>query len=491
ENAEITIEPLKSSNLILQPYASYANNNSYNHDSGCTFKNKKEYSFTFSLMQDFSGIPNIYLNEYYLPASGFNFDDSVTASFFEQLGIAANQEMFTISALVPPYFDDSEYTTQTLQAVLAENYVYRDFVYSSYTQLEQSEYLDEVFRSLPAELIETGNKENTAETLNSIRHYLDETCEYTLSPGRTPSTRDFVNYFLLENNAGYCMHYATAGTLLARHFGIPARYCEGYIVSADMMEKGTENDDGSVTITIPDSASHAWCEYYVNGYGWIPFEFTPGYYDNAAPPESQYTETSTTTETSITETTVHTETETSAEITTSVPQQQDMTTSDISDSQSAAKDNSIAVSSSAMKVLSVIIITFIVIAAIAILMIVLRRLSLNRRKQQFNCKDKKNAVICIYNYLCRILMIEGIKPENMQMLDYADHVKILLDTMNLEGNGAKEIILAALAADMGGKTPSDENINAYSAYVSILAEQITKKKPWYKLFIFKYLHHLI
>ncbi|MFR6496913.1 MAG: transglutaminase-like domain-containing protein [Ruminococcus sp.] len=62
--------------------------------------------------------------------------------------------------------------------------------------------------------------------------------------GKTPRTRDFVNFFLLENQKGYCVHYATAGTILARHLGIPARYCEGYLVGEDILDSASVDSDG-------------------------------------------------------------------------------------------------------------------------------------------------------------------------------------------------------------------------------------------------------
>ncbi len=489
ENTKITIEPIKRSSAILQPYASYTDSGSYKYDYGCSVKNKKKYSFSLSLIQDFSNISDMHINEYYLPSSGFNFSDSITASFFKQLDLNEEQDMFTISALVPPYLDNSEYTTQSLQAILAENYVYRDFVHDSYTNIEDDDSMGEVFASLPAELISTGNNGSSSEILNAIRSYLAEQCEYTLSPGRTPSTREFVNYFLLENNAGYCMHYATAGTVIARHFGIPARYCEGYIISADMMQNGTENKDGSVTIDIPDSASHAWCEYYADGYGWIPFEFTPGYYDNAPPEEPAYTETSITSETSVTQTTA--ETETVKETTVSASSVSTTAADDeshVSDDRSSANAVSF---DKAFKAVFKIFISLMITAAIAGMVVILRRISIDKRNKRFFSYDRKYVVISIYKHLCRLLRIEKIESENMQMLDFAENVKTSLDSRDLDGNIAKEIILSALAADMGGKEPSEENLKVYAEYVSALGENIIKSKPWYNKIIMKYVLHLI
>lgn len=77
---------------------------------------------------------------------------------------------------------------------------------------------------------------------------------------------DFVRYFL-ESGRGYCIHFATAGTLLLRMQGIPARYVTGYVAQLGADGRGEALDRDA----------HAWVEVYINGYGWYPVEMTPGY----------------------------------------------------------------------------------------------------------------------------------------------------------------------------------------------------------------------
>ena len=59
-----------------------------------------------------------------------------------------------------------------------------------------------------------------------------------------------MEYFLTENKKGYCMHFASAGVLLLRAAGVPARYVEGYVVN-----------EGDITpetwLAVPDSQAHA------------------------------------------------------------------------------------------------------------------------------------------------------------------------------------------------------------------------------------------
>ncbi len=93
--------------------------------------------------------------------------------------------------------------------------------------------------------------------------------QYDLSPGKLPdeveSVEDFLDYFLLKTQKGYCSHFATAFVLIARSQGIPARFVQGFYVPRD----------GQGTITVKSSMAHTWPEVYLEGIGWIPFEPTP------------------------------------------------------------------------------------------------------------------------------------------------------------------------------------------------------------------------
>ena len=44
---------------------------------------------------------------------------------------------------------------------------------------------------------------------------------------------DFLQYTLERSGHGYSVHYATAAVLMLRYMGVPARYVEGYYLSAE------------------------------------------------------------------------------------------------------------------------------------------------------------------------------------------------------------------------------------------------------------------
>ena len=145
--------------------------------------------------------------------------------------------------------------------------------------------------------------------LQALRDHFEQDYQYSMMPGTTPFNRDTVDYFLSEQKRGYCVHFAASSTLILRRMGIPARYVEGYVVNPSDIVDGeiykepasdwiigadgldisaTEAVTGSdgeealkpgqiavVDAEIPDANAHAWTEVYIDGYGWIPYEFTP------------------------------------------------------------------------------------------------------------------------------------------------------------------------------------------------------------------------
>ena len=134
----------------------------------------------------------------------------------------------------------------------------------------------------------SGNKDTIDEELTQ---YFIDNYPYTMRPGRTPEGEDFVNYFLTTNKKGLCAHFASAATLVFRHYGIPARYVEGYAVSyltvtdSEIIEGADYDDwfDGDnelgetavVSVDIDDSMAHGWVEIYDDEFGWIPVDVTP------------------------------------------------------------------------------------------------------------------------------------------------------------------------------------------------------------------------
>ncbi len=171
---------------------------------------------------------------------------------------------------------------------------YVNFVYDAYTRLPD-DGLDKIKEKYNGEILKNNNVYYCIDEAISA---VQDGTKYTLSPGKLPKGKDFVEYFLYESKEGYCTYYATAATVILRAMGVPARYVEGYVIKTneinskntiyknDEIKKYFKEDNGtSVTnefeeseyaeVNVLDSAAHAWVEVYIEEIGWVPIEVTP------------------------------------------------------------------------------------------------------------------------------------------------------------------------------------------------------------------------
>ena len=100
----------------------------------------------------------------------------------------------------------------------------------------------------------------------AVAEYVRSAAEYDIAPEVLPQGEDFCVWFLTQAKTGYCVHFATAATAMLRALEIPARYVTGY---AAWMQAGQATP-------VTQAQAHAWTEYYVDGWGWIRLEATPG-----------------------------------------------------------------------------------------------------------------------------------------------------------------------------------------------------------------------
>jgi transglutaminase-like putative cysteine protease len=105
------------------------------------------------------------------------------------------------------------------------------------------------------------------EAVYALEHYFrNAPFRYTLTPnlsGGEPALAEF----MLRSHAGYCQMFSGAMALVLRMHGIPARVAVGFTPG---------KLHGTDTYDVNDRDAHAWVEAYFPGWGWIPFEPTPG-----------------------------------------------------------------------------------------------------------------------------------------------------------------------------------------------------------------------
>jgi hypothetical protein len=74
--------------------------------------------------------------------------------------------------------------------------------------------------------------------------------------------------FVVQTREGYCQYFAGAMALMLRYLGVPARVAVGFSSGRYDAHRGVW--------TVTDHEAHAWVEAWFAGYGWLPFDPTPG-----------------------------------------------------------------------------------------------------------------------------------------------------------------------------------------------------------------------
>ncbi len=101
---------------------------------------------------------------------------------------------------------------------------------------------------------------------DSLLNFFRSNYEYS-QKANIPADSDILLNFLFEEKKGHCQLYATAGALLLRLAGIPARYAEGFLV--------TDYDSTNRCWFARQSNAHAWIEAWdENSQSWVVIDPT-------------------------------------------------------------------------------------------------------------------------------------------------------------------------------------------------------------------------
>lgn len=317
---------------------------------------------------------------------------------------------------------------------------YRAKVRDSFTNMPDD------IKSLIEELmgpVSAGSYADKVAYIERVKQFLQENYSYTVKPGKVPEGIDFLEYFLKESKKGYCTYFASAATMMFRYAGIPARYCEGYVLTDDKVIGGTaasmENarftydgkkafvSENAYEVQLTDRNAHAWVEVYMNGYGWIPIEVTPGTGRNdsladaqmqdgqqavATPEESPEQQTADISEEETTQNAVET------------PQDQEVPT----DQEPLQNDTGNAFP------IYIGIGLWIMLSVIAVFMIIWLMITnrmnriVRKRNNYMKRKDEKHAdeqISCLYDYFVHLLKQMGYnKPAGMDYEQYVQMIEI-------------------------------------------------------------------
>jgi transglutaminase-like putative cysteine protease len=122
----------------------------------------------------------------------------------------------------------------------------------------------------------TSDSTDLYAALQQLEKHLSDTAvfKYSLDNPPVPDNTDVISW-LLQTKSGYCTHYATAMTIMARMLHIPTRMVNGY--------SSGKYDDASGQWVVNAGDAHSWVQAFFPNYGWINFDPTPGFAPNAAP----------------------------------------------------------------------------------------------------------------------------------------------------------------------------------------------------------------
>ncbi len=145
--------------------------------------------------------------------------------------------------------------------------IYRTQMLEQCLQLpyESKAQLQELVQDILRWQIYGENESVTQVQAEAIKRYVQQCGEYSVNAPKVPQGEDFALWFLQEGESGYCVHFATAMTVLLRAAGIPARYVEGYAFRTSSGEK----------TTVTTKNAHAWTEYLHPRSGWTVVDATP------------------------------------------------------------------------------------------------------------------------------------------------------------------------------------------------------------------------
>ena len=153
-----------------------------------------------------------------------------------------------------------------------EEYNYRLFAYEKYLALTdtQKETLFEWMQD-GADLAQVNREVKAAELTKTDAA---KSVIFALLSDDNKKTRNSLGlsdeYAAYHGKTDESVSAAGAAALLFRSQGIPARYAEGYVITKSMVEEAAK--DGKTAFNLTSENYHAWCEYYEDGIGWLPFE---------------------------------------------------------------------------------------------------------------------------------------------------------------------------------------------------------------------------
>ncbi len=228
-------------------------------------QNKGEYLFRSKKNIPEYSVSALYLNmeqpqlvEYLKSLEGFSYQKQEVVSDDESEGLMAEECLYS----------------QTQAGWIKQTIFKKDFSeYLVYRNQKLNEIDLDLPENLPVRVYDLAQEITKGQTdpyskILAIEDYLKKNYRYQTGLEELPKGHDFVDYFLFDRKQGNCVCFSSSMAILSRCIGIPSRYVEGVVVN--YKEK---SDD---VFSVKNSRAHAWTEIYMQGFGWIKIDATPG-----------------------------------------------------------------------------------------------------------------------------------------------------------------------------------------------------------------------
>ncbi len=162
------------------------------------------------------------------------------------------------------YSARSSITTASATMLREAGELYPDWVLRQY--LQGANNLSPRVRDLAAQIVAGDGAQTPYDKARAIEHWLRTNILYNESIPTPPQDSDPIEWFLFDEQQGYCNYYASAMVLMLRSQGVPARIAAGFAQG--------EWDPSQNAYLVRERDAHTWVEVYFPGYGWVEFEPT-------------------------------------------------------------------------------------------------------------------------------------------------------------------------------------------------------------------------
>ena len=326
-----------------------------------------------------------------------------------------------------------------------------------------------------------------SDIIQAVKNYITKDTSYSLSPGKTPSDRDSVEYFLKESKKGYCTYYATTAAMLLRSVGIPTRYVEGMYVSKEELKDCAPGEE----IKVPDEDAHAWIEVFDEKYGFVTVEVTPGRgeedmqnseskektdknhnsqsnepsQDNSSEPEEQP------------------QTVTPTPAVTQEPEES-MVFDDIEGNEDASKDTGKGENQKSSGILSTILKITILVVVIVAALEAQRRIRRHLFLKNMRTKKAKRRIRMVYLHLLPVWMRYSIAYRGQSMAELTQEIASAIELP--EGDVAVFVELL-FHARFGPDTISEEQLREFDRIYQMIRRKVYDDAKWIRKLYYMYI----